>query len=69
MRNIMLDESTERFLQEERKVVIELLLEELKERIMALPDEDRRSLCSDVFSELLKRDFGIPRFLRIAWSD
>ncbi len=69
MRKIMLDESTERFLQEERKVIIELLLEELKERIMALPDEDRRSLCSEVFGELLKRDFGIPRFLRIAWSD
>ncbi len=65
----MLDESTERFLLEERKVIIDLLVEELKERIMALPDEDRRSLCSEVFSELLKRDFGIPRFLRIAWAD
>lgn len=65
----MLDDSTGRFLEEERKVVIELLLEELKERIMSLPEEDRRSLCSDVFGELLKRDFSIPRFLRIAWND
>ncbi len=65
----MLDDSTQHFLEEERKIVIELLLEELKERIMALPEDDRRSLCSEVFSELLKRDFGIPRFLRIAWND
>ena len=65
----MLDDSTQRFLEEERKVIIELLLEELKERILSLPEEDRRSLCSELFSELLRRNFGIPRFLRIAWSD
>ncbi len=65
----MLDDSTQHFLEEERRVVIELLLEELKEHIMSLSEDDRRSLCSQVFSDLLKKDFSIPRFLRIAWTD